>query len=316
MISRVFPSASISEKSSFNIMKIIVTGASGQVGSELRALSKEHEEHQFTFLSRNDLDITDAAAVQQQFDKLRPDACINCAAYTAVDKAETEIASSYAINVTGTTHLATACAAHQSIFLHYSSDYVYHSVHDRPIQESDATTPQGIYAKHKLEGEIEALNVCSRSIILRTSWVYSYFGHNFVKTMLKLGQDRAELSIVADQVGAPTYAHDIAAVSLSILHKLGDHKAPASVFGIYNFSNAGQTNWADFAATIFQISDVNCTINHTTTAAYGAPAARPLWSVLSHTKLKSVFDIEPRHWEISLKECLNKLQFSKYPPIS
>ncbi len=288
-------------------MKIIVTGATGQVGSELQALSQEQDRHEYTFLSRADLDISDAAAVQQLFHQHSPDACINCAAYTAVDKAETEPEASYAINVKGVKHLAEACSEHQALFLHYSSDYVYHSENSRPIKESDPTTPQGIYAKHKLEGERAALQAYQRCIILRTSWVYSVFGHNFVKTMLKLGKDRAELSIVADQVGAPTYARDIATVSVSLLDKIQELQDPESIYGIYNFSNAGQTNWADFAKAIFDIKGITCQVKQTTTAAYGAPAPRPLWSVLSHDKLKAAFGIEPRHWQLSLEECLESL---------
>lgn len=288
-------------------MKIIVTGASGQVGSELRELYQDKEGYQFTFLTRSQLDITDPLAIKRIFDNVKPDACINCAAYTAVDKAETEVTSSYAINVTGPQLLASACAAHDAVFLHYSSDYVYHSDASEALKESDITSPKGIYAKHKLEGERAAMLASDQCIIIRTSWVYSYYGHNFVKTMLKLGKDRDELSIVADQIGTPTYAKDIASISMDIIKYLKDSPSITPDYGIYNFSNAGHTNWAEFATTIFEMEDIQCKVNTTTTEAYGAPAPRPLWSVLSNDKIRKTFGIEAIHWKESLKDCLNRL---------
>lgn len=286
-------------------MKILVTGADGQLGQELRHVCQEYPDYEMIFLNRSGLDIVNKAQMDTLFSSLKPDHCINCAAYTAVDKAESDADLCHDVNVKGTENLALACRDHNSTFIHVSTDYVYNVDTDQALQESDITNPKGVYAETKRTGEIKALEAWQKSIIIRTSWVYSSFGNNFVKTMLRLGQDRDKLSIVADQIGTPTYARDIARSILQIVSQ--SSSAEPSIFGIYNFSNSEHTNWADFARTIFDLRGIDCEVSDITTKEYGAAAHRPLWSVLSTEKINNTFGIKPRPWKDSLIECLSLL---------
>lgn len=287
-------------------MKIIVTGAEGQLGSEFKLLSRKNLDHTFVFANRSLLDISDISSLEKFFEINNPDVLINCAAYTAVDKAESEKEQSRKINEEAPGYLGQVCNKHNCILIHYSSDYVYHIGGSKPLTEIDNLKPKGIYAITKLAGEKNVIENCPRSLIIRTSWVYSPFGNNFVKTMLKLGKEREELTIVNDQLGTPTYAHDIATMTLQILPIIC--KSDFNDFGIYNYSNAGITNWMDFAKKIFELENIKCKVYPTTTKEYGAPAERPLWSVLSKDKIKRVFGLNIPHWEDSLKKCLEVLK--------
>jgi len=286
-------------------MKILVTGADGQLGQELRYVCQAYQDFEMIFLNRSGLDIVNTDQMKTLFETFQPDYCINCAAYTAVDKAESDAELCHSINVTGTQNLALACRDHDTTFIHISTDYVYNISVDRPLLESDNTNPQGVYAETKRLGEVKAMEVWKKTIIIRTSWVYSSFGHNFVKTMLRLGKDRDKLSIVSDQIGTPTYARDIANCIMHLVTQT--NSADSDNYGIYNFSNSEYTNWADFARTIFNIKEIECEVSTLTTKEYGAAAHRPLWSVLSQDKIKNTFGIKPRPWKEGLIECLSLL---------
>lgn len=287
-------------------MKILVTGADGQVGKELQAISQDYPECEFIFVNRSGLDIIQKENIDALFSTLHPDVCINCAAYTAVDKAESDLELCHKVNATGPQYLAQACAQHNKTLIHLSTDYVYNLDITRPLLEDDQTNPVGAYATTKREGERQALAESPSTIIMRTSWVYSSYGNNFVKTMLRLGAERDSLSIVSDQIGTPTYAKDIAHALLQIVKTIQGKELGAHA-GIYNFSNTESTNWADFARTIFDMRSIDCEVNDITTAAYNAAAHRPLWSVLSKEKIKHTFGVEIRSWKESLNECLSLL---------
>ena len=283
---------------------ILVTGANGQVGSELKELAKDFSQYKFLFTGRNELDINDLAAVKDFFDCNVIDYCINCAAYTAVDKAESDWERAYLINAKAVSYLAQACQRNNSVLVHFSTDYVYHGSHNRPLKESNEIFPKSAYAYTKLLGDQMALGTNERTIILRTSWVYSRFGHNFVKTMLRLGASRDSLNVVFDQIGTPTNAEDLAEAVLSLLPQL--HKKEK--FGIYHYSNEGVTSWYDFAAAIFDINKIECQISPIESKDYPTPAARPTFSVLDKGKIKATFGLKIPHWRKSLVKCLSKIE--------
>ncbi len=283
-------------------MDILVTGANGQVGSELQFLAKQFPNYKFHFTDVAELDITDETAVNQLFAKIQPKYCINCAAYTAVDKAESDEAKATLINETAVKYLAKACKTQETTFLHISSDYVYHNRVNRPLKETDKPAPKGVYAATKLAGDIVALAENPKTVVIRTSWVYSSFGHNFVKTMLRLGKERDKLTVVYDQIGVPTYARDIAATMMSIIEKIEGGKTNFS--GIYHYAPAGVTCWYDFAKAIFEIENIDCKVTPIPTSSYPTPAKRPHYSVLNCTKIQKTFDIAIPYWKDSLKACL------------
>ena len=288
--------------------KILVTGANGQVGQELKELANEFPDFQFVFAGRDDLDITKQEVVSSFFEAHQFQYCINCAAYTAVDKAESEPETAYNVNVTGTKNLAHSCLKNNVHLFHLSTDYVYHRDQKTPFKETDSTNPQSIYAHTKRVGDEVVEQINPLYTIIRTSWVYSTFGHNFVKTMIRLGKEKDELRIVSDQIGTPTYAHDLAKAMLAIIQKVENGNLEKNkLTGIFHYSNEGQTNWADFAKAIFQIENINCKVINIGTTDYPTPAKRPPFSVLDKTKIKTTFGIEIPHWEVSLKQCLRKL---------
>lgn len=283
-------------------MKILVTGGLGQLGSELNQLSSQHPA-EFIFTDVKGLDITNKAEVSNYFNQHQFDYCINCAAFTAVDKAEEDPNLAESINVSGVRNLADACKEMDATLIHISSDYVYHNEVNRPMVEMDPTTPQGMYAQTKLKGDFAALTH-TKSIVVRTSWVYSSFGNNFVKTMLRLGNERDALGIVFDQVGTPTYARNIAQTILLIINQCEEGNAE---YGIFNFSNEGVTSWYDFAMEIFRIKNINCNVSPILSKQYPTPAKRPTYSVLDKSKIKDKYGIEIPHWRDSLEECLELL---------
>ena len=291
--------------------RILVTGAKGQVGNEIRYLINQFPSLNCVFIDIEELDITDAAAVNTFFQQNTFDFCIHCAAYTAVDRAESDENTAHAVNVDGSKHLAQACLLHQCHLILLSTDYVYHNQQNRPFIETDTTNPQGVYAKTKLEGEQVVQQILPSSTIIRTSWVYSSFGHNFVKTMLRLGQERDQLNVVFDQIGTPTYARDLAKAILEIIQQVEQQEVPANQLrGIFHYSNEGVTSWYDFAVAIFKLEQINCRVNPIESKDYPTPAQRPPFSLLNKAKIKSSFNLEIPHWEASLQNCLQAIKTS------
>jgi dTDP-4-dehydrorhamnose reductase len=285
---------------------ILVTGGNGQLGSELQFLTQTDTTFEYIFTDFEDLDITNSKALNTFFAANKPVFCINCAAYTAVDKAETEKVLCNKINNLGAANLAKACEQHGATMIHVSTDYVYHNdKQNRPFVESDKTSPKGVYAKTKLAGDNAVLKANNSAIVIRTSWVYSTFGHNFVKTMMKLGSERNELNVIFDQIGSPTYARDLASCILSIINQL--HSTKENLTGIYHFSNEGVTSWYDFACTIFDICKIECAVHPIETVQYPTPAARPPFSLLNKKKIKHVFGLHIRNWKDALVDCIQHL---------
>ena len=284
-------------------MVILVTGALGQLGQSLQFIAREYPDDQFLFASSQDLDITNFNQVHSFFEKNKIDFCINTAAYTAVDKAETESEKAYQINVTGPKNLAIACQKYRATLIHISTDFVFDGTNLNPYKEDDLTNPIGVYGQTKLEGEKEVISNCKNHFIIRTSWVYSEFGNNFMKTMLRLAQDRDELNVVADQIGTPTNAVDLAKAILQII-TFSTHHSPSNNYGIYNFSNEGKCSWYDFAEEIFKVNNISIKVNPIPTAAYPTPAKRPKYSVLDKSKIKVTFGLQIKTWKDSLHKII------------
>lgn len=281
---------------------IIVTGSNGQLGQELQRLAPAFPAHTFHFFDRTELDIADADQVHRRFAPLKPAFCINCAAYTAVDKAESEQAVAFAINAEGTKNLAAASKEQGAHFVHISTDYVFNGRGERPYKEDDPTDPVNLYGASKLKGEQLAREVNPDSVVIRTSWVYSSFGNNFVKTMLRLMQSRTEISVVADQIGSPTYAADLAETIMQIITS-GKWEG-----GIYHFSNEGVINWHQFASEIQHYTHLDCVVHPITTDQYPTPARRPKYSVMDKEKIQRVYGITLVPWRSSLYRCLDLLK--------
>lgn len=284
------------------VKTILITGANGQLGNEFRDLSSRFPQFRFLFTDIQELSITDAKEVALFFVDNPIDLCINCAAYTAVDKSETERDLALAINATATGTLAGACKKHGAHFIHISTDYVFPGNASRPYLPADATSPVNFYGESKLQGEHIALQQNAGSIIVRTSWVYSKYGNNFVKTMLRLMNERESLGVVGDQFGSPTYAADLAAGLMHLVAQ--DNFIP----GIYHYCNGGIISWCDFATAIAQLSNSSCKVNPIDTAAYPTPAARPAYSALDTTKFSETFGVAMKPWKESLKICLQALK--------
>ncbi len=284
---------------------IVVTGAEGQLGREFQKLSSQYS-FKFEFLGRKDFDIT-AVTSRQMIGAISPAAVINCAAYTAVDKAEEEKDKAMRVNAISVQQLGRVCEALDIPIVHFSSDYVYHNSLRRPLEESDPTRPKGVYAKSKLKGEKLLLKSHSYPLIFRVSWLYSTFGHNFPKTMLRLGADRSELTVVRDQIGAPTYAEDLADAVLKILDQHLDNQTIKSIQGVYNFSNTGITNWAGIAERVMKTADLPCKITPIRSIEYPTAAPRPRYSKMSLAKFKKIFEIPLQPWEDRLDDCIRTL---------
>ncbi len=288
-------------------MKILVTGSNGQLGSELQTLASSFEA-EFHFTDVTTLDILDKEKINSLFEEHHFDFCINCAAYTAVDKAEEDVDMARKINRNGPRNLAEICQKNKSTFIHVSSDYVYHNQVNRPMVETDPTTPKGIYALTKLEGDQAALAACDRTIIFRTSWVYSSFGNNFVKSMIKYGSQRDAMTIVFDQIGAPTYARDLAAAILQVIQQCHGENPH---YGIFNYSNEGIASWYDFASAIFEMNSIPCKAAPILSKDYPTPAQRPTYSVMDKSKIKESYHLDIPHWRDSLSKCLNLINQSQ-----
>lgn len=288
---------------------ILVTGADGQLGSEIQQLA-DRSRNTWWFTDRDDLDITDAGAVERYIATRKIDLVLNCAAYTAVDKAESEPELAAAVNTQGPANLAAACAKKRAWMIQVSTDYVYHQhPHNRPLLETDVPAPLGIYARTKLAGEQAALEALPNCLVVRTAWVYSSFGHNFVKTMRRLGREREQLSVIFDQVGSPTYARDLAKALLHIAEQWEIKLIDAEHFqGIYHYSNEGVCSWYDFAQAIFDLENTSCQVQPIETKDYPTPAQRPPFSLLNKAKIKAAFGLEIPHWRHSLEECLALLR--------
>ena len=279
---------------------ILVTGANGQLGSEMQVITIAYPNYNFLFVTKDKLSIDDEEAVKQYFLDHKIDYCVNCAAYTAVDKAETEVEKALSINGTAVGNLAAICKLNNTQFIHVSTDYVFDGTATSPYKEDNPVSPVNSYGATKLKGEELALQNNPASIIIRTSWVYSSFGNNFVKTMLRLMKEREAISVVSDQVGCPTYAADLAgAIMQIIISKNTEEQA-----GIYNYSNAGVINWHQFAVAIKELSDSKCLVNPIPSSQYPTPAKRPAYSVLDTSKIQKNFNIQIPEWKDSLQKCL------------
>ena len=280
--------------------KILVTGANGQLGKCIFDVKDKFPAFTFLFTDIEELDITDKKSVFAIFEDFKPDFCINCAAYTAVDKAESEKEICTRINKTGPGNLALACDHFETTLIHISTDYVYHVNGNEIITEESELNPKSHYAVSKLEGENEVVNILQKHIIIRTSWLYSEYGHNFVKTILKLAVEKPQISVVDDQIGSPTYAGDLAMAICEIIKN-------EPKYGVFNYSNEGFISWYDFAKEIIQHSGCGCRVIPISSDQYSAPAPRPGNSRLSKEKIKLAFQISIPYWKDSLITCLRKI---------
>ena len=282
-------------------MNILITGCNGQLGNEIQLLQAQYAQHTWFNTDVNELDITDKAAIERFVEANEIDGIVNCAAYTAVDKAESDPQLARKLNADAPAFLAEAVAKRGGWMVQVSTDYVFNGTKHTPYVETDEPCPNSIYGQTKLEGEQAVSKLCPNAMIIRTAWLYSEFGNNFVKTMIRLGREREQLGVIFDQVGTPTYAHDLAMV---IMTAIDSGIKP----GVYHFSNEGVTSWYDFTKSIHRLSGINtCQVSPLHTAEYPTPACRPAYSVLDKTKIKAAYGIEIPHWEESLAKCIAKL---------
>ena len=282
-------------------MNILITGCNGQLGNEMQRLELLHPEHTYYNTDVQELDITDREAICKFVDDNAIDGIVNCAAYTAVDKAENNQELATALNSLAPGYLAEAVDQRNGWMIQISTDYVFDGTNHRPYVETDEVCPNSVYGSTKLEGERNTLKYCQQAMIIRTAWLYSTFGNNFVKTMIRLGKEKTELGVIFDQVGTPTYARDLAQVIFTAIGK-------GIVPGIYHFSNEGVISWYDFTKAIHRIAGIDtCKVRPLHTSEYPTPAKRPHYSVLDKTKVKETYGIEIPYWEDSLRECIERL---------
>ena len=281
-------------------MNILITGCNGQLGNEMQLLEAQNPQHTYFNTDVAELDITDRQAVGRFVDDHQIDGIVNCAAYTAVDKAEEHADMAQLLNATAPGYLAEAVERRGGWFIQISTDYVFDGTNHLPYTEADAVCPNSVYGRTKLAGEQAAQQACRRTMIIRTVWLYSTFGNNFVKTMIRLGRERKELGVIFDQIGTPTYARDLA---FAIFVVIAQGVAP----GIYHYSNEGVTSWYDFTKAIHRLAGIrDCHVRPLHTSEYPTPAARPHFSVLDKTKIKEALGLEIPYWEDSLRECIAK----------
>lgn len=288
-------------------MKVLVTGSNGQLGSEIRDLYTSYENIEFVFKDLPELDISDADSVNSLIIDKKINVVINCAAYTAVDKAEENIEIAERVNSKGVYNIVQALKKVDGKLIHISTDYVFDGTNSDPYKESDSVCPIGVYGKTKRAGELIVINSKIDAIIIRTSWLYSSFGSNFLKTMLSLGKNKNSINVISDQIGTPTYAKNLAKTCLEIL-LISDSEKISKKGKIYHYSNKGITSWYDFAVLIMELAELNCKVNPILTKDYSTLAKRPNYSVLSKEKIKTDFNIDIPHWKESLKECIIKLK--------
>ena len=282
---------------------ILITGANGQLGNEMRVLSAEYPEYSYFFTDVEELNICNEQAVMDYVEDHQIHVIVNCAAYTAVDKAEENVELCTKLNADAVGYLAKAAEANGAEFVQISTDYVFDGTAHIPYQETEPTCPNSVYGSTKLAGEQNALTLCSRSMVIRTAWLYSTFGNNFVKTMIRLGKERDTLGVIFDQVGTPTYARDLARAIFAAIRQ-------GVVPGVYHFSNEGVCSWYDFTKAIHRIAGItDCKVNPLHTEEYPTPAKRPHYSVLDKTKIKVTYHIEIPYWMDSLHECISELNF-------
>ena len=280
---------------------ILITGANGQLGSEIRVASAHFPQFRFFFTDVTELDICNREAVHAYMAENHMDGIVNCAAYTAVDKAEDDAETCYRINRDAVKNLAEAAREYKLDIIHVSTDYVFDGKSYLPYTEVMPVNPSSVYGKSKLEGERILMEICPEAVIVRTSWLYSSFGNNFVKTMLRLGQERDKLNVIFDQVGTPTYAADLAVALLSIL------AAGKPAAGIYHYSNEGVCSWYDFTRSIHRLAGISCDLVPIESKEYPVRTPRPHFSVLNKAKIKQTYGIEIPHWEDSLEKCIRLL---------
>ena len=288
-------------------MRVLITGSNGQLGSEIKELAANYKKIDFVFKDLPDLDICNFNLLQSFIIDNKINAVINCAAYTAVDKAEEDEEIAEKVNSTGVLNLVSALKRVNGKLIHISTDYVFDGDHFSPYKESDPVNPIGVYGKTKRAGELAVINSAIDSIVIRTSWLYSSFGSNFVKTMLLLGSEQENLDVIFDQVGTPTYARDLANTCLQILCENTSENISKNG-NLYHYSNEGVTSWYDFAISIMELGGVNCKVNPIQTKDYPTLAKRPQYSVLNKSKIKTDFKIEIPYWRDSLKDCIRKIK--------
>ncbi|MBQ1581822.1 MAG: dTDP-4-dehydrorhamnose reductase [Prevotella sp.] len=282
-------------------MNILVTGCNGQLGNEIQLLEKENPQHCFFNTDVEELDITDQLAVEQFVAQNKIEGIINCAAYTAVDKAESNKELCTSLNTVAPAYLAAAIDKRNGWMIHISTDYVFDGTKHTPYVEDDTPCPNSVYGSTKLAGELGVRKFCKKAMIIRTAWLYSTFGNNFVKTMIRLGKEKEQLGVIFDQIGTPTYARDLAVVIMTAINK-------GIKPDVYHFSNEGVISWYDFTKAIHRIAGIDtCHVKPLHTTEYPTPASRPAYSVLDKTKLKNAYGIEIPYWEESLAECIKKL---------
>ena len=284
-----------------NKMKILITGCNGQLGNEMQLLEKDNPQHTYFNTDVAELDITDAAAIEKFVNENEIDGIVNCAAYTAVDKAEDNQELCRLLNTDAPGYLAAAVGKRGGWMIQISTDYVFDGTNHTPYVETESTCPSSVYGSTKLAGEEAAQKACTNTMIIRTAWLYSTFGNNFVKTMIRLGKEKPELGVIFDQIGTPTYARDLAVAIFSAINQ-------GIIPGIYHFSNEGVISWFDFTKAIHRLAGITtCRVRPLHTAEYPTPAARPHYSVLDKTKIKQTYNLEIPYWEESLRECIEKL---------
>ena len=285
-------------------MNILVTGCNGQLGKEFQKISNIYTEHNWVFTDINELNICDKNSVNTFFTEKTLDVCINCAAYTAVDKAEDEEEKARAINATAVSNLASACKLSNTLLIHISTDYVFDGTSERPYLENDIVSPNSVYGKTKAEGEQNIIRSGCSYIIVRTSWLYSSYGNNFVKTMLRLGSEREFVNVVDDQNGNPTWAYDLANAIMLLILRFENRE----VKEIFNYSNEGTIPWSNFAEAILYIGNKNCEVRPISTKEYGSKANRPAFSALDKTKIRSFTGIKIPFWRESLIKCIEEIK--------
>lgn len=285
-------------------MRVLVTGSNGQLGSELKELMQKNKGITFVEGDLPNLDITNKNNLKEFVAKEQIDSIINCAAYTAVDKAEEEATLAFAVNATAVENLVEICEERNIRLIQISTDYVFDGTKNTPYTEDDIISPMGVYGNSKRKGEEFVINSTADALVIRTSWLYAAYGNNFVKTMMRLGNEREQLGVIFDQIGTPTYAHDLAKTCVDILL---NNEQIASKGKVYHFSNEGVASWYDFTKAIMETAHIDCTINPIETKDYPTPAKRPHYSVLNKAKIKADFNIEIPYWKDALVSCIKRL---------